>query len=302
MPAWPKRYSWLWLWAQIRPHSDSEPRNIKKKKRLSKHTQRRFSLQVARRCSRQSILRLGMKPVTAGSRVTIKRTKNVIRDSYFPISYSCSHQVACYWLILSMFPDPVFHLEAWFFKSLHSETYIIFGEAKIKDLSSQLQMQAAQQFRMPDMSSVVSRPSSHVTETLWARSWSSQLHLPRIPILVFFVFSPSFVWIWPSDCCWRFERAEGMFRGTNGAEAGILLPAKSSYSIDEQKNVEFSNIQLKVLRSSLGILKICPHQSMYLSRTRGWPTFSARCLANWIVLEPVNAQTRLGYNPIDTNN
>lgn len=40
------------------------------------------------------------------------------------------------------------------FKSPNSETYIIFGEAKIEDLSSQLQTQAAQQFRMPDMGSM----------------------------------------------------------------------------------------------------------------------------------------------------
>lgn len=71
------------------------------------------------------MLKLGMKPVTGVSRVTIKRTKNIL----FFISK----------------PDV--------FKSPHSETYIIFGEAKIEDLSSQLQTQAAQQFRMPDMGS-----------------------------------------------------------------------------------------------------------------------------------------------------
>lgn len=38
------------------------------------------------------------------------------------------------------------------FKSPNSETYVIFGEAKIEDLSSQLQSQAAQQFRMTDLS------------------------------------------------------------------------------------------------------------------------------------------------------
>lgn len=43
------------------------------------------------------------------------------------------------------------------FKSPNSETYVIFGEAKIEDLSSQLQTQAAQQFRMPDMSSMISK-------------------------------------------------------------------------------------------------------------------------------------------------
>ncbi|KAK6130347.1 hypothetical protein DH2020_035904 [Rehmannia glutinosa] len=44
------------------------------------------------------------------------------------------------------------------FKSPNSETYVIFGEAKIEDLSSQLQTQAAQQFRMPEMNSVMTKP------------------------------------------------------------------------------------------------------------------------------------------------
>ncbi|KAH0978603.1 hypothetical protein GBA52_005780 [Prunus armeniaca] len=79
--------------------------------------------------SRKAMLKLGMKPVTGISRVTIKRTKNIL----FFISK----------------PDV--------FKSPNSETYVIFGEAKIEDLSSQLQTQAAQQFRMPDMSSVMAK-------------------------------------------------------------------------------------------------------------------------------------------------
>ncbi|PKI35630.1 hypothetical protein CRG98_044084 [Punica granatum] len=76
------------------------------------------------------MLKLGMKPIPGVTRVTIKRTKNIL----FFISK----------------PDV--------FKSPHSETYIIFGEAKIEDLSTQLQAQAAQQFRVPDMGSVVSKP------------------------------------------------------------------------------------------------------------------------------------------------
>ncbi|CAA2999658.1 nascent polypeptide-associated complex subunit alpha 2 [Olea europaea subsp. europaea] len=79
--------------------------------------------------SRKAMLKLGMKPVTGVNRVSIKRTKNVL----FFISK----------------PDV--------FKSPNSETYVIFGEAKIEDLSSQLQTQAAQQFRMPDMSSMISK-------------------------------------------------------------------------------------------------------------------------------------------------
>ncbi|KAL8542100.1 hypothetical protein ACS0TY_003091 [Phlomoides rotata] len=41
------------------------------------------------------------------------------------------------------------------FKSPTSDTYIIFGEAKIEDLSSQLQTQAAEQFKVPDLSNVI---------------------------------------------------------------------------------------------------------------------------------------------------
>ncbi|KAG2275954.1 hypothetical protein Bca52824_058509 [Brassica carinata] len=72
--------------------------------------------------SRKAMLKLGMKPVTDVSRVTIKRSKNVL----FVISK----------------PDV--------FKSPNSETYVIFCEAKIDDMSSQLQAQAAQRFKMPD--------------------------------------------------------------------------------------------------------------------------------------------------------
>lgn len=73
--------------------------------------------------------KLGMKPVTGVSRVTIKRAKNIL----FVISK----------------PDV--------FQSPNSDTYIIFGEAKIDDMTSQLQTQAAQQFRMPDMGSVMAK-------------------------------------------------------------------------------------------------------------------------------------------------
>eukprot|EP00268_Persea_americana_P028512 TRINITY_DN27686_c1_g1_i1.p1 TRINITY_DN27686_c1_g1~~TRINITY_DN27686_c1_g1_i1.p1 ORF type:complete len:229 (+),score=72.04 TRINITY_DN27686_c1_g1_i1:45-689(+) len=82
--------------------------------------------------SRKAMLKLGMKPVTGVSRITIKRTKNIL----FVISK----------------PDV--------FKSPNSETYIIFGEAKIEDLSSQLQAEAAQQFRMPDISSMMAKPDA----------------------------------------------------------------------------------------------------------------------------------------------
>ncbi|KAI4332887.1 hypothetical protein L6164_017761 [Bauhinia variegata] len=82
--------------------------------------------------SRKAMLKLGMKPIPGVSRVTVKKSKNIL----FVISK----------------PDV--------FKSPASDTYVIFGEAKIEDLSSQLQSQAAEQFKAPDLSHVVSKPES----------------------------------------------------------------------------------------------------------------------------------------------
>ena len=67
--------------------------------------------------------KLGMKPVSGIVRVTIKKSKNIL----FVISK----------------PDV--------FKSPASDTYIIFGEAKIEDLSAQAQAAAAEQFKKPDI-------------------------------------------------------------------------------------------------------------------------------------------------------
>ncbi|KAA8519268.1 hypothetical protein F0562_013524 [Nyssa sinensis] len=82
--------------------------------------------------SRKAMLKLGMKPISGVSRVTVKKSKNIL----FVISK----------------PDV--------FKSPASDTYVIFGEAKIEDLSSQLQTQAAEQFKAPDLSHVISKPES----------------------------------------------------------------------------------------------------------------------------------------------
>lgn len=82
--------------------------------------------------SRKAMLKLGMKSITGVSRVTVKKSKNIL----FVISK----------------PDV--------FKSPNSETYVIFGEAKIEDLSSQLQSQAAEQFKAPDLSQMLSTPEA----------------------------------------------------------------------------------------------------------------------------------------------
>ncbi|XP_072959716.1 nascent polypeptide-associated complex subunit alpha-like protein 1 [Typha angustifolia] len=85
--------------------------------------------------SRKAMLKLGMKPIPGVSRVTVKKSKNIL----FVISK----------------PDV--------FKSPTSDTYVIFGEAKIEDLSSQLQTQAAEQFKAPDPSHVTSKPETSAT-------------------------------------------------------------------------------------------------------------------------------------------
>merc|ERR1719207_440704 len=68
--------------------------------------------------SRKAVSKLGMKPVPGIVRVTVKKSKNIL----FVIS------------------SPDVH------KSPTSDTYIVFGEAKIEDLSAQAQANAAQQF------------------------------------------------------------------------------------------------------------------------------------------------------------
>lgn len=69
--------------------------------------------------ARKELNKLGLKSITGVSRVTIRKSKNIL----FVITK----------------PDV--------YKSPASDTYIVFGEAKIEDISQQAQMQAAEQFR-----------------------------------------------------------------------------------------------------------------------------------------------------------
>merc|ERR1719379_1761185 len=73
--------------------------------------------------ARKAMQKLGMKQQDGFTRVTIKKSKNIL----FVISK----------------PDV--------FKSPASDTYIIFGEAKIEDLSAQAQTAAAEQFKAPEV-------------------------------------------------------------------------------------------------------------------------------------------------------
>merc|ERR1712223_380166 len=69
--------------------------------------------------ARKIMSKLGLKQVTGVSRVTIRKSKNI--------------------LFLIQKPDV--------YKNSSSDTYIVFGEAKIEDLSQQAQMEAAQKFK-----------------------------------------------------------------------------------------------------------------------------------------------------------
>ena len=75
----------------------------------------------AEKKNRKAMQKLGMKSVPDIIRVTVKKSKNIL------IAVSNTDV----------------------FKSATSDTYVIFGEAKIEDLSAQAQSQAAQQFSAP---------------------------------------------------------------------------------------------------------------------------------------------------------
>merc|ERR1712107_964446 len=73
--------------------------------------------------ARKIMSKLGLKQVTGVSRVTIRKSKNIL----FVINN----------------PDV--------YKNPASDTYIVFGEAKIEDLSQQAQMQAAEKFKAAEV-------------------------------------------------------------------------------------------------------------------------------------------------------
>jgi nascent polypeptide-associated complex subunit alpha len=72
--------------------------------------------------ARKIMSKLGLKPIQGVNRVTIRKSKNIL----FVINN----------------PDV--------YKNPHSDTYIIFGEAKIEDLSQQAQVAAAEKFKAPE--------------------------------------------------------------------------------------------------------------------------------------------------------
>jgi len=73
--------------------------------------------------ARKAMSKLGLKPIPGVTRVTVRKSKNIL----FVIGR----------------PEV--------FKSPASDTYIVFGEAKIEDLSQQAQMAAAEKLKAPGM-------------------------------------------------------------------------------------------------------------------------------------------------------
>lgn len=78
--------------------------------------------------ARKIMSKLGLKQVQGVGRVTIRKSKNIL----FVINK----------------PDV--------YKSPASDTYIVFGEAKIEDLSQQAQMAAAEKFKTPEINPAAS--------------------------------------------------------------------------------------------------------------------------------------------------
>ncbi|XP_040355984.1 nascent polypeptide-associated complex subunit alpha isoform X1 [Ixodes scapularis] len=81
--------------------------------------------------ARKLMSKLGLKQVQGVCRVTIRKSKNIL----FVITK----------------PDV--------YKSPASDTYIVFGEAKIEDLSQQAQMAAAEKFKAPDSGAAAGEPA-----------------------------------------------------------------------------------------------------------------------------------------------
>merc|ERR1712013_676831 len=86
--------------------------------------------------ARKAMSRLGLKVVAGVTRVTIRKSKNIL----FVINK----------------PDV--------YKSPAGDTHIVFGEAKIEDLSQQAQVQAAEKFKQPEPVQAISESKTEPAE------------------------------------------------------------------------------------------------------------------------------------------
>lgn len=85
------------------------------------HLEGKGKTSKAEKKARKMVAKLGLRPVLGITRVTIRKNKN----------------------ILFVITNPAV------FKTHHSDTYIVLGEAKIEDLSQQAQLTAAERFKVP---------------------------------------------------------------------------------------------------------------------------------------------------------
>jgi len=85
--------------------------------------------------ARKIMAKLGLKLITGVTRVTIRKSKNI--------------------LFVVTKPDV--------YKNPASDTYIVFGEAKIEDLSQQAQMAAAEKFKAPEIPSAAETQAAKST-------------------------------------------------------------------------------------------------------------------------------------------
>ncbi|CAG5134689.1 unnamed protein product [Candidula unifasciata] len=92
--------------------------------------------------ARKAMSKLGLKPVPGVTRVTIRKSKNIL----FVISR----------------PDV--------YKSPASDTYIVFGEAKIEDLNQQAQVAAANKFKAFDAAGATGEQVSTVSQPIQEES------------------------------------------------------------------------------------------------------------------------------------
>ena len=118
-----------------------------------------------------------MKQVLGVSRVTIKKSKNVRLCVYVHVFTGVVPEVQFDCAISPSISSTVLQLQIMFvvakpdvFKSPDSDTYIIFGEAKVEDFGAQAQAQAAQNFAPPSQSAAqavqpTSTSAAAVTDT-----------------------------------------------------------------------------------------------------------------------------------------
>lgn len=133
--------------------------------------------------ARKAVQKLGMKPVPSIVRVTVKKSKNIL----FVISKPDVH------------------------KSPSSNTYVIFGEAKIEDLSAQAQQQAAERLSQPEVG---------VTDAVSSPSPSNR------PVAVVLAFD---------TCCRRAGRGSSRWRA---ATSVLVDPTSSPTTVVKPKSWE----------------------------------------------------------------